>query len=279
MPKEPPIIVTGASGRLGRMLRLIWAEAPPAGSPALWLLRRPATAPDERSVDLLSPSVGLIDLPAGAIILHLAGTVAGPAADHAALAQAVLVLAERTRARHLFLASSAAVYGIGTQDHDEAEPPAPVSDYGRAKLSAEQVLAGHAGCTSLRIGNVARADAILGGPATARLLDPVPDGPSGPVRSYIGPRVLAGALASLVRLAAAGRALPAVLNLAQDPPLAMGDLLTAAGLPWSWGPPNPRAIPRVALSTRRLDALVPGLPRASAAGMVMESRSIPGWPA
>src|SRR5690606_18328659 len=62
------LIVTGAGGRLGRILRAAWAEAPAPGLAPVWTgrgadlpLRWDMTAP---------PPAGL---PRGAVVLHLAG--------------------------------------------------------------------------------------------------------------------------------------------------------------------------------------------------------------
>lgn len=266
------VIVTGAGGRLGRLLQQAWPAVAPDLHP-VWLVRQPP-APGQVAWDMALPPPP--DLPRHAVILHLAGSVRGPAESHPALAQAVLALARASDARHLFLASSAAVYGRAAAAHDEAGPVAPLSDYGRAKLAAEAVLAGQPGATCLRIGNVAGADAILGNPQ-ARRLDPVPDDPRGPLRSYIGPLTLARVLAELARQAAQGRPLPAVLNIAQAPAVAMADLLQAAGRDWRWGPPNPDVIPRAILSTDRLAALVPDLPAASASALVAERSLLADW--
>ncbi len=109
-------------------------------------------------------------------------------------------------------------------------------------------------------------------------LDPVAGQPAGPERSYIGPQSLAIALARLADLAAERpSALPGVLNLAQPGAIAMGDLVTAAGLPWRLGP-NPAPAPRVVVDTARLQALAP-LPPATAEGLVAELASLQGsWP-
>ena len=82
---------------------------------------------------------------------------------------------------------------------DETMPADPVSEYGRAKRDAEQALAkglagSGVGLTCLRIGNIAGADALLGGQAASGaaqvVLDPVAGQPMGPERSYIGPLTL-----------------------------------------------------------------------------------------
>ncbi len=180
------------------------------------------------------------DLPRGAVILHLAGVTRG---DETALRQNLAMIpalaraAQAASARSILFASTAGVYAPGPDPAGEEDAPAPPGAYGRAKLLAEQALRDRAHCPVhvLRIGNVAGADALLG-PRPAQspiVLDPVPGRDGGPLRSWIGPRDLAAALAALCRAD-----LPPVLNLAQDPPLAMADLLDASHLPWTYGPPR-----------------------------------------
>lgn len=273
---ETPLIVTGSTGRLGRLLRLVWRDAPPAGLRPIWQVRR-APAPGELAWDILADPPP--HLPRGAVILNLAGSTSrDPArlAEHAPIAARLAALAGAVSAA-LLHASSAAVYGPGTAPHDEDDPPAPPSDYGRAKRQAELALRGAATC--LRIGNIAGADAILGSGPGHLTLDPVPGTDAGPVRSYIGPLVLAQVLARVAELAAKGAALPPVLNIAQAPPVGMADLLRAAGRDWSFGPETPRVLPRVELATDRLQALLPGLRPATPGGLVAELALLNGaWP-
>ena len=135
------------------------------------------------------------------------------------------------------------------------------------------------GLTLLRIGNIAGADALLGGNAPGRrvVLDPVA-GQNGPERSYIGPTMLAGVFSGLAGLAVDGAALPVVLNVAQPGRIAMGDLLDAAGRDWGFGPPNAAALPRLTLATNRLEALLP-LPAATAQTLVADLATLSGrWP-
>lgn len=276
MAHQQRIAVTGATGRLGRLLRLAWTDGCPKGLVPLWIGRSATIGLDGLRGDLTRE---IPDLPEGCIILHLAGSVAPgrEGSDHAALARAAVALADRCRARHLFVASSAAVYGVGSAPHEEDEVPRPVSDYGRAKLAAETVVSGRAATTVLRIGNVAGADAVLGNPAARPALDSVPDQGNGPERSYIGPRSLARVLGELASLAQAGVAMPAILNIAQAPPVAMGALLRAAGREFDWRPAGPGVIPRVELATARLHALLPDLAPTSAVDLVAERLSLPDW--
>jgi UDP-glucose 4-epimerase len=190
------------------------------------------------------------------------------------IALSVLRAARAAEVERVLLASSAAVYGDMRGALSEERACYPLSSYGRAKLEMEQEAADLASrwgmsVTSLRIGNVAGADAILGGWRDGMEIDTLPDG-STPRRSYIGPRTLARAM----RAAAFAAKLPPVLNIAAPGTVAMGDLLDAAGLPWAPRPPLRAVIARVALSTDRLEKLMAFTPENSTPeGIVTEWRA------
>lgn len=247
------LIVTGAGGRLGRLLRAAWQEDPPDALRPVWTSRSGATGMtwDIRT----APPPGL---PQGADILHLAGVLTGSndqLAENAAMIPPLLDACAALRARRLWFISSAAVYGPGAAAR-ESDPPAPANPYGTAKLAAERQAQSLSSVplTILRLGNVVGADALLGPrPAGAEIiLDPVPGRDGGPVRSWIGPRSLARLLARLMQVAAP----PPVLNLALDPPLSMSSLLEAGRLPWRYGPERSGTVPTATLSLLRLQALV-----------------------
>lgn len=233
------LIVTGATGRLARLLRPHWPDA-------RWLARGDGWPEGQ-----------------GGTILNLAGVTdpAGPMEDNVTTAAAAVAEGVRRGAR-VFLMSSAAVYGRGGHDFGEDDTLAPLSAYGETKARMEALEA----TVILRLGNVAGADALLGRAGANATLDPVGD--AGPVRSYIGPATLAGVLAHLF----VTPDLPRILNIAEPPPVSMGALLDAAGVPWSFGPPRDGVIPRVGLDTRRLQAICP-LPPADPARMVAEWKS------
>jgi hypothetical protein len=254
---ERPIVVTGAGGRLGRLLRRVWGE-----EAALWLTR----ADWDIGRDL-PPA-----LPPGGVVLDLAGVTRGAVEANAAIAAEVAAMA-RARDARLIHVSSAAVYPGGPGLMSEDRRPDPPSPYGAAKLAAESaVRAAHPQPAILRLGNVAGADAVLGGGARPRLLDPVEGQPGGPVRSYIGPILLAQSLRRRCALP-----LPALLNLAQPHEVAMAGLMTAAGLDWRFGPARGGTLARVVLDTARAEALLP-LPPATPSGLVAEWRALGGWP-
>ncbi|NDW44259.1 NAD(P)-dependent oxidoreductase [Ruegeria sp. PrR005] len=276
----PALLVLGATGRIGRVLRHCWAGQ---GDKVLWQGRyRPSAA--EGHWVIYDP---LRDMAAGeqaargrAVILCLAGVTHGQAArgadfdDNLRLAEAAIRAGAASGARVL-LASSAAVYGNRPGLLGEDLPPAPVHPYGQAKARMETQGAALAadlgvGLTSLRIGNIAGLDAILGGWRAGFALDVLPGGGT-PRRSYIGLSGLAAALAAV----AAAPELPAVLNIASPGTVAMGDLLDAAGLDWHPRPAPADVIAQVELDTTRLAALSPvGASPSDPAGMVADWQRI-----
>ena len=277
LPKNAPIpvLVTGASVRVGRALRAIWGDNAGKTLPILWQSRDLAVAGD------LFWDIGQNPpppLPAGLIVLHLAGKTSGAVDENAAVTEAVCAASVAARARHVFVMSSAAIYAPGPLPMDETTLPAPTGPYGLAKLAAEQAALRRIPhrLTILRLANLAGADALLGPARPHVSLDPIDGQRGGPERSYIGPRVLAQVLADLLRRAADGAPLPQLLNLAQQPPVAMADLLQARGQSWSFGPARPAAIPRVVLNSDRLAAMVQ-LPRTSPQALIADLDSVPGW--
>lgn len=258
----PRILVLGATGRIGAMLRRHW----PAGQ-GLWQARPgrplPAAAAEWVQLDPLADPAALAAAAGRAqAILCLAGVTpttreaGADMADNVALALAA-VRAGAAAGVPVLLASSSAVYGAQEGLLPEAAPPAPVSDYGRAKAEMERQAAARAAelgvaLTSLRIGNVAGADAILGGWRQGFRLDRFADGRT-PRRSYIGPATLARVLAGLC----ARGDLPGLLNIAAPGTVEMGALLDAAGLAWQPRPAPEDAAPEVALDVTRLAGLVP----------------------
>ena len=278
---ETSLVVTGAAGRVGRALRCVWGGHV-GGMPILWSGRSAGQGIDlvwNIGAEVTPP------LPKSAIFLHLAGQTRGSAAELTENHRSVQVLCENAKnsgALHVFFLSSVAVYPPGPRVIAEDQPADPQNDYGLAKLAAEdaaRVAMSDGGLTVLRLGNLAGADTLLTSARAGEIaLDPVQGQSGGPVRSYIGPQVLAKVLAELIGLAAQGMALPDVLNLAQPPALLMTDLLTAADANWHYGPRRAEVIPRVAVNVARLAALV-DLPDATAASVIADLNGLKGrWP-
>lgn len=268
------VLLLGATGRLGGMLRRHW---PQPGD--LRCQSRRAMAGFTR-FDLpalgQAPAAEALEAAKGArAILCLSGVTPAavarrgqPLSDNTTLALAALDLAQAVGVPRVLIASSAAVYGAGSGALSERQTVAPASDYGRAKLAMEQAVAARTteGVTLLRIGNVAGADAILGGWRPGMELDRFPEGRT-PRRSYIGPVTLARVLHQLCARAA----LPPVLNLASPGVVEMGALLDAAGLAWQPRPAGPGSIAAVELDTNALERLVSFAPENSTpAGLVGE---------
>jgi nucleoside-diphosphate-sugar epimerase len=240
------------------MLRRHW-RAPAIFQP-LWQSRG-AVTPGMVCFDPLCPpddlALGSVDL-----VLGLAGVVPGRGdpGDNIALGVAAVRLGARFGARRVFVASSAAVYGVSPGPLREAGPLAPAQPYGQAKRAMEQETARlgmelSMPVTALRIGNVAGADALLAQDGPARALDRFADG-QGPRRSYIGPQALARILAALMMRACQPAPFPDCLNVALAGAVDMADLCAAAGFGVTWRPAPPEALDVVELDVARLASLV-----------------------
>lgn len=273
---KPVVLVLGATGRIGQLLRL----CPPGAVQLRLQARAPQpdrTAADWHVLDPLTQPAALAEAAAGAAaILCLAGPVPGRGSgdmqDHVDLGLAALRAAALAgNGCRVLLASSAAVYGAQAGLLAETVALHPANAYGQAKMQMEQQAMALAsqlgvGLCCLRIGNIAGLDAILGGWREGFTLDRFPGG-SSPRRSYIGPRSLARALAQLLELPD----LPLLLNLAQPGPIEMAALLRAGGRSFDWQPAPDTAIAEVALDVGLLQSLLPApLPAADPVQMAAE---------
>ena len=259
------VLLLGASGQLGGMLRRHWPEGtalrcqwrkgPRNAPPGACHFDLP-TAGQPPSAQALKAAQGV-----GAILCLAGVTPAGAAARedrleaNVDLGIAALTLMQAAKVPRLLLASSAAVYGAGADGMHEGAALSPLNAYGRAKLAMERAVLARAGAgagvTMLRIGNVAGADAILGGWRPGMTLDRFADGRT-PRRSYIGPVTLARVLHDLCQ----GGALPDMLNIAAPGEVEMGPLLDAAELKWTSREAPPEAVAQVRLDTNALEARV-----------------------
>jgi nucleoside-diphosphate-sugar epimerase len=265
-----PLVVTGADGRVGRLLQAAWVGQPPTGVAPILCSRHWGHWQD-LSAGPLDPA------PPGSVVLHLAADLSGgpdAAARSTFMAQAVATAARQGRARHILFASTAAVYAPADRDLDETSLVSPATPYGRAKLAAESACRAAAGpvpVTALRIGNVVGACALIGAARNIGLvqLDPVQGRSGGPMRSWIAPGELARVICRLAKRCAD---LPDALNLASPGAWTMGDMLDAAADPWVYGPYRDRVLPRLTLDTTRLAACCAGLATPTPAEMLADLR-------
>lgn len=268
------VLLLGATGRLGGMLRRHWP------TPADLRCQSRQARPGFLAFDpLVQQRQALASAQGVAAVICLSGitpvtAAAGVSFDlNSDLALAAIDLAGCAGVPRVFVASSAAVYGRALGALSEGQQATPVSDYGTSKLAMEQAARAAAqkagvALTILRIGNVAGADAIVGGWRAGMQIDQFADG-STPRRSYIGPVTLARVLHHLTRAAD----LPEVLNIAAPGTVEMGALLDAAGLAWRPRPATQGAIAQVALDTKALERHVDFAADSSTpAGIVAEWR-------
>lgn len=208
------ILVLGAGGRIGRMLRRDW----PSYGNVVFASRQ--------ELNVVADRVGLQEaMQQVPVVLCLAGGVPGSDLGlNVAIAKSLVdVVSAMTAPPRVLLASSSSVYGATQGLLSEATPVAPVNDYGRSKVEMEQVVAG-SGITCLRIGNVTGADALLGKGLRDITLDQFSDGTT-PRRKYISPLQIAEVMISLSKASA----LPEILNVGTPHLIEMGELAAAAG--------------------------------------------------
>lgn len=255
----PAVLVLGATGRIGRILRLEWPKDPNKIVP-IWQTRRATASGQWLAFDpLQDPQACLRAAQNCDAILCLSGVIPNRQSqgatlqDNIALAEVALRVGAASGARVL-LSSSAAVYGNQPGLLSETSPLQPANAYGQAKADMEVRAAeiaeqnGVSYC-ALRIGNIAGIDSILGQWRPGFQLDQF-DNTLTPRRSYIGPRSLSRVLHDLVL----SPSLPHALNVAAPRAIEMGALLQSAGLPWIPRPAPTSAIAEVQLDTTALTA-------------------------
>lgn len=136
------VLLTGASGFLGRNLVARWGERH-----RLYALGRTAMPGTVHLACDLDQGLAVASLPDRVdIVVHLATSQSGPASTFRVNAQATLDLLEAACARgaqRFVLASSGSVYGWRDTDSDEDTPLAPRDFYGHTKVMAEEVVRAH----------------------------------------------------------------------------------------------------------------------------------------
>jgi len=250
------ILVMGATGRIGRALRQIWAHRPDV----LWQGRSQTTA--RPCWFVWTPGDAL---PKAGSVLVLSGVTQGTPEALGANTQIALDIqaaAEAAGIDRLLLASTMAVYGeTPPEGSTEQTPPRPLRPYGRAKLEMERAALARQDRTrvcALRIGNMIGAGPLWtamaqaeAGSIDAVTLDRFADG-QGPLRSHVGPSLLARTVDTL---SGPGHDLPEVLNVALRRPIAMADIVAAAGLTPHWAPAPLGAIQTATMQVGPLDRL------------------------
>lgn len=275
--RHGPVLLLGAGGRLGRMCCQYW----PAGHGLIGQSRQIGMG-DLRFDPLRDRNALIVAARGKRAVVCLAGVVPNGLATapvdfgvNSDLACAAVQAAKAAGCPRVFLASSAAIYGKQAGALGETTRPCPISAYGRSKLRMEEEahaigIALDQPVTSLRIGNVAGADAILGGWHNAMQLDQLPDGTT-PRRSYIGGADLAAIIHRLTLMPH----VPPVLNVALRGAIEAGTLLNAAGLSWTYRDAGDDVIPDVTLNVDVLGQVLGApVPRASPDDLVAEWR---GW--
>lgn len=246
------ILVLGASGRVGRLMRLAWDRQPPQAE----LILQSRTGPGLHWQPGQPNPFGTVDA-----VIALWGVTPGPDADlsqNTTLALAAQDIAAQCGAGRVLHCSSVAVYTPADTPLSETAPTAPPNPYGAAKLAMEHALSDAPGSTILRIGSVAGAESLAAAIRKGWAADPQPvpldrfaDG-HGPARSYIAPSDMARVL---VQLALHPDPLPHILNLGAPAPVQMEALLHAANHPFHWQPAPATARQTATLDCTRLAAL------------------------
>lgn len=291
------IVVTGASGRIGRSLQFLCQTegildmkfqtrqvTSRAGDNWFqWKTGEPSSAADWNNVRT---------------VIHLAGTTptTGPTLSlteqtqvNVNLVLEVLEIAKFHNIARVLIASSASVYGPSSPGVPFLEGDAlqPMNDYARTKMEMERAVsdwnetpANQPEISILRIGNIAGADQLLQNAfhksgSTPLLLDQFPSG-KGPLRSYIGPLTLAKVLR---HLATYEGKLPLLMNVSGPVPHRMENILRMLSeyqpVKWEFSPASGTAIEEVVLATDVLEEIYAfSESQSSTRCLIEESRSI-----
>ncbi len=262
------ILVLGASGKVGRLLRAVWSAEPPQGLRVIYQFRN--AAPDAADCIRFAPGDPTDNLSPVDTVLSLWGVTSGDAQALAAntdLALEAMRIARATGADRVLHASSIAVYAPSDTPLGEDNPVGAPNAYGAAKADMETAIRSETcprSC-SLRIGSVAGAESLAASVDTYQaaasktplILHRFASG-HGPARSYIAPSDLARAIAALALCPLDD--LPEAVNIGAARPVTMDALLQAAGIPFDWQPAPEGAREIAVLNTSRLHRLAP-LPR------------------
>ena len=261
MPQKPQrkrVLILGANGKLGKLLRRAWRLCPPEDICANWVSRTQTTgdeiiwAPGD-PIERLGSADGVLALWGGA------PESPGFPENNKELAVLAMQIARAAGAQIVIHCSSIAVYGTRPADPlSESNPCLANGAYGRSKMEMEQAINdrsradpdGPAVCV-LRLGNVVGADslrnALIG--RNPVILDRFLDG-RGPIRSYIAAGDLARVFEAV--LSCSGQRVPELLNVAAPEPIHMEQLVREAGKGFEWRPAPDGATQSVVMDTSRL---------------------------
>ena len=228
---------------------------------------------------ILPENLSTASLPAADAVLALWGVAPGKGdvAKNIELAQRAVEIAQLCGAKRVLHCSSSAVYGPG-QDCSERAKLSPVSAYGLAKMAMEERIflmqatrpAGPRSC-AFRLANVVGADSLFAAMSSGEpvSLDAIEVGKS-PVRSY----ATAGIVWQAVSAVLASEDMPGVLNVAAADPVAMHNLLEAAGHRFVWRPAPFSAVSEVSVDVSRLQALTGMSLMETPDGMIRQWRAL-----
>ncbi len=273
------VLLLGANGKLGRMLRFQWSSSGPEVVP---VVRKPLPTGER----VWAPGDKMADLPRVDAVLALWGRTRGTEVElmeNVMLGVAAMELGTALGADHVIHCSSAAVYRPGDTPSTEAQAD-PQNLYGKSKLAMEQAVSAYRSLNGgpmasvLRIGNVAGADSLFGNLARKEAieLDMFADGRA-PQRSYIAPRDLAHVIEMVLTHPPEDGL--RVMNVAAPRVTAMDDIVKASGKALHRKAAGAAAAPVVALDVSQQQALA-ALPdsAADAAYLVAEARAGGVWP-
>jgi dTDP-4-dehydrorhamnose reductase len=154
-----PLLVTGASGYLGRAL--LASSEPPVIATRLSSAEAAGPAPEWLRLDVRDAAAvdDIFERVRPGAVIHTAYRQQGPDAwdTNVAGSANVAAAAARTGARLVHVSTDVVFDGTGSRPYREEDDPNPVADYGRSKLEAErEVLAAHPDAlvvrTSLMVG-------------------------------------------------------------------------------------------------------------------------------
>lgn len=238
------VLVLGANGRMGQLLRAYWRANPPENLDIFWVARRHSPG----VTHVWSPGDHVDSLPQCNAIFGLWGTVSGSADElrnNISLSRRAHELARACGADRVIHASTMAIYRAGEEQVTEADIPQPRNEYGRAKLAMEEAVAEEVPQgINLRIANAVGAGPLFNAISQRDVVEVDQfQERNGPLRSFIRPSTLAKVIERLIEIPVDD--LPTCLNVADSGLIDMADLVLAAGKGIRWRPASGAALPKM----------------------------------